>query len=66
MSVELDGTLIDKAPRIAPDDHDFGVSFQWFMTCSAGTAIKTKCARTTVTTRIRVSINQNGKLRMRS
>ena len=36
MSVKLDGTLINKAPEIAPDDHDFGVGFQWFMTCSAG------------------------------
>jgi hypothetical protein len=135
MSVKLDGTLINKAPRIAPDDHDFGVGFQWFMTCSAGNGtckgtvnfsppeilagelpkpkenlklnlkklaficqgpcaksktgrfeikmltrdqlrvlfgrtlaytIKTKCAGTTVTTRVRVSINQNGKLRVRS
>jgi hypothetical protein len=34
MSVELDGTLIDKAPRIAPDDHDFGVGLQWFMSAA--------------------------------
>jgi hypothetical protein len=134
MSVKLDGTLINKAPAIAPDDHDFGVGFQWFLTCSAGSGkckgtvsfsppeilagelpkpkenlrlnlkklafvcqgncatsktgrfeikmltrdqlrvlfgrtlaytVKTKCAGVTKTTRVRVSINQNGKLRVR-
>lgn len=132
MSVKLDGTLINKAPRIAPDDHDFGVGIQWFMTCSSGQGtckgtvnfsppeilagelpkptqnlrlnlkklaficqgpcgksktgrfeikmlsreqlrvlfgrtlaytVKTKCGATVKTTKVRVSINQNGKLR---
>lgn len=132
MSVKLDGTLINKAPRIAIDDHDFGVGIQWFLTCSKGSGtckgtvnfsppeilagelpapkqnlrlnlrkvafvckgpcgksktgrfeikmlsreqlrvlfgrtlaytVKTKCGSTTKTTKVRVSINQNGKLR---
>jgi hypothetical protein len=32
LNVKLDGTLINKAPRIAIDDHEFGVGFQWFLT----------------------------------
>jgi uncharacterized protein YcnI len=132
LTVKLDGTLINKAPRIAPDDHDFGVGFRWFMTCSSGKGkckgtiffsppeilagelpepkqnlrlnlkklafvcqgpctksvtrrfeikmlareqlrelfgrtlaytIKTKCGNMTKTVKVRVSINQNGKLR---
>jgi hypothetical protein len=43
LNVKLDGTLINKAPRIAIDDHDFGVGFQWFLTCTKG---KGKCKGT--------------------
>ena len=134
LTVKLDGTLINKAPLIAPDDHDFGVGIRWFLTCSSGKGtckgtvrflppeilagelpkpkqnlrlnlkrtslvcqgpcgksktgrfeikmlsrdqlrvlfgrtlaymVKTTCAGVTTTTRVRVSINQNGKLRVR-
>ena len=133
LTVKLDGTLINKAPQIAPDDHDFGVGIQWFLTCTNGKGtckgtlhflppeilagelpkpkqnfrlnikragllckgpckasttgrveikmlsreqlrvlfgrtlaytVKTTCAGVTKTTMVRVSINQNGKLRV--
>jgi hypothetical protein len=72
MSVTLDGTFIDTAPRIAPDDHDFGVGIQWFMTCSSG---KGTCKDTVTFSppeilagelpapKQNLRLNQNGKLR---
>lgn len=35
LSLKLDGTLLAKQ-RVPPDEQDFGVGFEWKMTCSAG------------------------------
>lgn len=36
LTVKLDRTLLNEAPRLPPAKRDFGVGFQWFLTCSEG------------------------------